>query len=76
MEDTHVNMTKVLKYFNSFLKPDDYIMICVEHTDCLGLTKDLGFTKFSPAKLNELRKFLKGRSDKYHVDQRYTDFFG
>ena len=81
MEDAHVNMTKVLEYFDSFLEPGDYI--CVEDTNPFGpsksgqgLIKEFGFTEFGPAKLNELRKFLKGRSDKYHVDQRYTDFFG
>jgi len=80
MEDAHVNMTKVLEYFDSFLQPGDYI--CVEDTNPFGpsvsgqgLIKELDFTEFGPAKLNELREFLKGRSDRYHVDQRYTDFF-
>ena len=76
MEDAHVNMTKVLEYFDSFLEPGDYI--CVEDTNPSGPSKSgQGLIKeLGPAKLNELRTFLKGRSDRYHVDQRYTDFFG
>ena len=81
MEDAHVNMVKVFEYFDAFTRPGDYI--CVEDTNpCLpnesnqGLVKELGYTEKGPAKLNALKKFLTGRSDRYHVDQRYTDFFG
>ena len=41
-----------------------------------GLVKELGYTEKGPAKLNALKKFLTGRSNRCHVDQRYTDFFG
>ena len=81
MEDSHVNMVKVFEYFDEFTKPGDYI--CVEDThpdvpsDIIpGLVKKLVNTEVGPAKLNALKKFLAGRSDKYLVDQRYTDFFG
>ena len=81
MEDSHVNMVKVFEYFDAFTKPGDYT--CVEDTNPSlpnesnqGLVKELGYTEKGPAKLNALKKFLKGRSDRYHVDQRYTDFFG
>ena len=79
-----MNMVKVLEHFDAFTKPGDYI--CVEDTNpdipCdimnqgLKLVKELGNTEQGPAKLNALKKFLTGRSDKYLVDQRYTDFFG
>ena len=75
MEDSHVNMIKVFEYFDAFTKPGDYI--CVEDTHP-GVPSDIlkpGDT-IGPAKLNTLKKFLAGRSDKYLVDQRYTDFFG
>ncbi|XP_078373204.1 rhamnosyl O-methyltransferase-like [Oculina patagonica] len=81
MEDSHVNMTKVLEYFDAFTERGDYI--CIEDTNPAvpavsgqGLIKELGLTEFGPAKLNELKKFLVERSSRYHVDQRYTDFFG
>ncbi|XP_078375369.1 rhamnosyl O-methyltransferase-like [Oculina patagonica] len=81
MEDSHVNMTKVLEYFDAFLERGDYI--CIEDTTPAapnqsgqGLIKELGYTEKGPAKLNELKKFLMDRSGRYHVDQRYTDLFG
>lgn len=75
-------MVKVLEHFDAFTKPGDYI--CVEDTnpdipsDIMnqGLVKKPSNTEQGPAKLNALKKFLTGRSDKYLVDQRYTDFFG
>ena len=76
-----MNMLKVFEYFDAFTKPGDYI--CVEDTNPAlprvsnqGLIEELGYTELGPAKLNALKKFLTGRSDKYLVDQRYTDFFG
>jgi len=81
MEDAHVNMVKVLEYFDAFTKPGDYI--CVEDTNASipfdtkqGFTDMPGFTETGSAKLNALKEFLTGRSQKYLVDQRYTDFFG
>ena len=76
-----MNMIKVLEYFDAFTKPGDYI--CVEDTNA-GIPldsnqgfKDMpGFTETGSAKLNALKEFLTGRSQKYLVDQRYTDFFG
>ena len=74
-------MVKVLEYFDAFTKPGDYI--CVEDTHPgvpsdinQDLVKKLDGKEVGPAKLNALKKFLTGRSDKYLVDQRYTDFFG
>ena len=74
-------MTKVLEYFDAFTEPGDYL--CIEDTNPVapavsgqGLIKELGYTQFGPSKLDELKKFLVGRSDRYHVDQRYTDLFG
>lgn len=81
IEDAHVNLTGVLKYFDSFTQPGDYI--CVEDTNPLGplkagqgLIKEIGYEFTGPAKLNQLREFLAGRSGRYLVDQRYTDMFG
>lgn len=81
MEDSHVNMTGVLEYFDKYTEPGDYI--CVEDTNPLGpqksgqgLIKELGYEIFGPSKLNQLKKFLMARSDRYLVDQRYTDLFG
>ncbi|KAJ7318634.1 hypothetical protein OS493_037750 [Desmophyllum pertusum] len=81
MEDSHVNMIRVLEYFDTFMEPGDYI--CIEDTHPFnpavagqGLIKELGYAEFGPAKLNELKTFVMGRSDRYQVDQRYTDFFG
>ncbi|KAJ7318632.1 hypothetical protein OS493_037748 [Desmophyllum pertusum] len=80
-EDSHVNMTRVLEYFDTFTEPGDYL--CIEDTNPFspalsgqGLIKEIGYTEFGPAKLNELKTFVMGRSDRYQVDQRYTDFFG
>lgn len=80
-EDSHVNMTKVLEYFDAFTEPGDYICIedtnpCVPSVSGQGLIKELGYTEFGPSKLNELKKFLVERSGRYHVDQSYTDLFG
>lgn len=81
LEDTHVNVTGVLEYFDKFTQPGDYI--CVEDTNPLipkaagqGLVKEMGYDLFGPRKLNELKQFLTGRPSKYLVDQRYTDMFG
>ena len=74
-------MTRVLEYFDAFTEPGDYI--CIEDTNPFspavsgqGLIKELGYTEFGPAKLNELKTFVMDRSDRYQVDQRYTDLFG
>ena len=76
-----MNMLKVFEYFDAFTEPGD--CICVEDThpgiasdSNQGLVEELGYTETGPAKLNALKKLLTGRSDKYLVDQRYTDFFG
>ena len=81
IEDAHVNLTGVLGYLEKFTEPGDYI--CVEDTNPLtpyisnqGLVKNLGYDEIGPNKLNELRKFLTGRADRYSVDQKYTDFYG
>ena len=80
MEDAHVNLVGVLEYLDKFTEPGDYI--CVEDTNPLapgagqGLVKKRGYKAYGPSKMNDLRKFLTGRSDRYLVDQKYTDFFG
>ena len=81
VEDAHVNLKGVLEYFDRFTQPGDYI--CVEDTNPIvpgvvgqGLIKELGYVAFGPQKLNELKSFLIGRSQRYLVNQRYTDFFG
>ena len=70
IEDAHVNLTGVLGYLEKFTEPGDYI--CVEDTNPLtpyisnqGLVKNLGYDESGPNKLNELRKFLTGRADRY-----------
>ena len=64
-----------------FLVPGDYII--VEDTNPKingkvgqGLFEELGYDEWGPAKLNTLKEFMKDHSDKYVVDQHYTDFFG
>ena len=81
VEDAHVNLKGILEYFDRFTQPGDYI--CVEDTNPIvpavagqGLIKELGYTAYGPQKLNDLKSFLIGRSQRYLVDQRYTDFFG
>ena len=81
VEDAHVNLKGILEYFDRFTQPGDYI--CVEDTTPLvpavmgqGLIKGLGYTANGPQKLNDLKSFLIGRSQKYLVDQKYTDMFG
>ena len=81
VEDAHVKLKGVLEYFDRFTQPGDYI--CVEDTTPLvpavmgqGLIKGLGYKANGPQKLNDLKSFLIGRSQKYLVDQRYTDMFG
>ncbi|XP_068751305.1 rhamnosyl O-methyltransferase-like [Montipora capricornis] len=81
VEDAHVNVEGILEYFDRFTEPGDYI--CIEDTNPLapgrigqGLIEELGYRVFGPKKLNELKTFLSGRSQRYMVDQRYTDMFG
>ena len=81
VEDCHVNLEGILEHFDHFTEPGDYI--CVEDTNPLipgvigqGLIKELGYTFWGPEKLNDLKKFFSGRSQRYMVDQRYTDMFG
>ena len=81
VEDAHVNLKGILEYFDRFTQPGDYI--CVEDTTPSvpavmgqGLIKGLGYKANGPQKLNDLMSFLTGRSQRYLVDQRYTDMFG
>ena len=76
-----MNVVGVLEYFDKFLVPRDYII--VEDTTPeigreagQGLFEELGYDEWGPAKMNYLKEFMKDRSDKYVVDQHYTDFFG
>lgn len=80
-EDVHINIVEVLKYFDKFTEPGDYI--CVEDTNPLapnqpgqGLIKELGYTLFGHSKLDKLKEFMKTHSERYLVDQLYTDLFG
>ena len=80
-EDAHVNMIRVLEYFDNFTEPGDYV--CIEDTNPLtasrggqGLVVELGFQPYGHDKLNTLKTFMKDRCQRYLVDQRYTDFFG
>ena len=80
-EDSHVNMLGVLEYFDNFTEPGDYI--CVEDTNPLfapqgsqELSKQMAFEHVGVEKLKTLKTFMKNRSHRYVVDQRYTDFFG
>ena len=80
-EDAHVNVAGVLGYFDKFTEPGDYI--CVEDTNPIvpnqagqGLAKELSYTPLGHVKLDALKLFMKDRSERYLVDQRYTDFFG
>ena len=80
-EDVHINIVEVLKYFDKFTEPGDYI--CVEDTNPLapnqpgqGLIKELGYTPFGHSKLDKLKEFMKTHSERYLVDQLYTDLFG
>ncbi|XP_068751278.1 rhamnosyl O-methyltransferase-like [Montipora capricornis] len=81
VEDSHVNLEGILEHFDHFTEPGDYI--CVEDTNPVvpavagqGLIKELGYTFWGPQKLNDLKNFFSGRSQRYMVDQRYTDMFG
>ena len=80
MEAAHANLVGVLEYLDKFIEPGDYI--CVEDSNPLapgagkGLVKKRGYKTIGPSKMNELRNFLTGRSDRYVVDQKYTDFVG
>ena len=74
-------MYGVLEYFDKFTEPGDYM--CIEDTNPLspekggqGLVKELGYDFVGPLKLNHLKEFLMNRSERYLVDQRYTDMFG
>ena len=81
MEDAHVNQIGVLEHFDKYLQSGDYVV--VEDTNPnmnalvgQGAFEELGWDEFGPVKLNALKEFMKDKSDKYVVDQRYTDFFG
>ena len=58
--------------------PGDYL--CIEDTNPEGLaiqdTKQEQPESWGPAKLNVMRRFLEKHTEKYVVDQFYTDFFG
>ncbi|XP_044183431.1 rhamnosyl O-methyltransferase-like [Acropora millepora] len=72
VDDAHANVKGVLEYFDRFTQPGDYI--CVEDTNpIVPALMDQGLIR---EKLNQLKSFLIGRSERYLVDQRYTDFFG
>ena len=71
----------MLEHFDKYLQSGDYVV--VEDTNPnmnalggQGAFEELGWSEFGPAKLNALKEFMKDKSHKYVVDQRYTDFFG
>ena len=79
IDDAHVNFTNVLKYFHSYMKEGDYIV--VEDTNPhsplqLGAPGDTPFDKRGPEKLNSLRAFLKELEEFYAVDSFFTDMYG
>lgn len=80
-EDAHVNVTGVLEHFDKFTEPGDYIRIedttpIKPSTAGQGLVKALEYTPQGHVKLDAVKLFMKDRSERYLVDQRYTDFFG
>lgn len=61
LEDAHVNVANVLRYFDQSMTLGDYMI--VEDTD-------------SVSKEDEINDFIKDRRDTFLVDTHYTDFFG
>ena len=81
VEDAHVNMDGVFKYFHQFLKEGDYLT--VEDTNPY-IPRDVGYmgtafdstTFLGRAKLDAFKKFLMEHEDYYAVDGFLTDLFG
>lgn len=80
-EDVHVNVVGVLEYLDKFMESGDYLLI--EDTNPIkptklgqGLIKSLGYDPLGNEKLEQVKMFMKDRSDCYLVDQYYNDFFG
>ncbi|XP_015756220.1 PREDICTED: rhamnosyl O-methyltransferase-like [Acropora digitifera] len=80
-EDVHVNVVGVLEYLDKFMESGDYLL--VEDTNPIkptyigqGLVKELGYDPLGNEKLEQVKMFMKDRSDRYLVDQYYNDFFG
>ena len=81
VEDAHVNMDGVLRYFHQFLKEGDYLT--VDDTNPYA-PRDVGYmgTAFDsapllgPTKLNTFKQFLSDHEDYYAVDGFLTDLFG
>ena len=71
----------MLEFFDRFLLPGDYVIVedTTENTPQTagqGLFEELGYQKSGPGKMIALNAFMKEHSDRYVVDQHYTDFFG
>jgi cephalosporin hydroxylase len=61
IEDAHVNICEVLRFFDRHLRPGDYLAV-----------EDL----FAPSYYVPFLKFAAAASSHYRVDTRYTDLFG
>ena len=79
IDNAHLNFTNVMKYFHTYIKEGDFIV--VEDTNPhsplqLGAPGDAPFDKRGPEKLNSLRTFLKEMEEFYAVDSFFTDMYG
>ena len=81
IDDAHVNMPNILKYFHQFTTVGDYFV--VEDTDPTSVPR-LGENKhdfnadkgIGPELLEQLKSFLTEHGDHYAVDSFLTDLYG
>ena len=81
VEDAHVNMDGVFRYFHQFMKEGDYLT--VEDTNPY-IPRDVGYmgtafnstTFLGPAKLETFKQFMLEHEEYYAVDSFLTDLFG
>lgn len=82
IEDSHVNVTGLLEYFDKFLQPGDYLMVedihpLTQNRSGLGLVKDIDYEPVGRSWIfNAYKEFVKKHGSKYQVDTYYTDMFG
>ena len=80
IDDAHCNTGGVLKFFNEYLVPGDYIIVEDTHPEIsnntiFDITKDT-YEKAGDGKIREVKKFCLTFKGSYAVDTYFADFLG